>query len=69
MPVIIIAVVLVPLLAVAYRATSRSKAAGEHPTPEYDRTKQRTEQEFAEAEAFQEQWRKEEKKHPRDTIV
>ena len=29
----------------------------------------RTEQEFADAEAYQEQWREEEKKHQRDTML
>ena len=53
----------------AFRATQRSKAAGEHPVPEDDATRQRTEDEFAAAEAYQEQWREEEKKHPRDTIL
>ena len=47
----------------------RSKAAGEHPVAEDDATKRRTEQEFAEAEEFQEHWREEEKKHQRDTII
>jgi FtsZ-interacting cell division protein ZipA len=69
LPLIIIAVVVIPLLVVAFRATRRSKIAGEHPIPEDDRTKQRIEQEFAEAEEYQEQWREEEKKHPRNTIV
>jgi FtsZ-interacting cell division protein ZipA len=69
LPLIIIAVTAIPLLVVAFRATTRSKVAGEHPTPEDDRTKKRTEEEFAEAEAYQEHWREEEKKHPRDTIV
>ena len=69
LPVIIIAVVAIPILILAFRAVQRSKAAGEHPVPEDDRTRQRTEDEFAEAEAYQEQWREEEKKHQRDTII
>ncbi len=69
LPIIIIAVVVIPLLVVAFRAARRSKDAGEHPVPEDDRTRRRTEQEFAEAEAYQEQWREEEKKHQRDTIL
>ena len=69
LPLIVIVVVVIPLLVVAFRATRRSKSVGEHPVPEDDRTKQRTEKEFAEAEAYQEQWREEEKKHPRDTIL
>ena len=69
LPLIIIAVVVIPLLVLRSAATRRSKAAGEHPVAEDDLTKQRTEQEFAEAEAYQEQWREEEKKHQRDTIL
>ena len=37
--------------------------------PEDAATRQRTEDEFAEAEAYQEQWREEERKHQRDTII
>ncbi len=69
LPLIIIAVVVIPLLVVAFMATRRSKVAGEHPVPEDDRTRQRTEEEFAEAERYQEQWREDEKKHQRDTIL
>ena len=69
LPLIIIAVIAIPLLVIAFRATQQSKVSGEHPIPEDDRTKERIEEEFAEAEAYQEHWREEEKKHPRDTIV
>ena len=69
LPLVIIAVVVIPLLVVAWRTTRRAKIAGEHPTPEDERTRQRTEQEFAASEAYQERWREEEKQHPRDTIV
>ena len=69
LPVVIIVVVAIPVLIFAFRATQRSKAAGEHPVPEDAATRQRTEDEFAEAEAYQEQWREEEKKHQRDTII
>lgn len=69
LPVIIIAVIAVPLLIFAYRAATRSKEAGEHPVHETDQDAARTEQEFAEAEAYQEEWREEEKKHQRDTIL
>ena len=68
LPLIIIVVVAIPVLIIAFRATQRSKAAGEHPLPEDDATRKRTEDEFAAAEAYQ-QWREEEKKHPRDTII
>ena len=68
-PWIILAVVAVPLLVIAYRAAARTKAAGEHPAPEDPATIARTEQEFAAAEAYQEQWREDEKKHQRDTLI
>jgi hypothetical protein len=68
-PVVIFAVIAIPLLVLAFRATQRSKEQGEHPVPEDDATRQRAEDEFAAAEAYQEEWREEEKKHPRDTIV
>ena len=68
-PWIILAVVAVPLLVVAFRAASRTKSAGEHPVPEDAAAIARTEQEFAEAEAYQERWREEEKKHQRDTMI
>ena len=69
LPLIIIVIVAIPLLILAFRAAGRSKAVGEHPVPENDRTKQRTEQEFADAEAYQEEWREEEKKHQKTTIL
>ena len=68
-PWIIIAVVAVPMLVLAFRAATRSKEAGEHPVPEDAATQARTEQEFADAEAYQEQWREEEKKHQPDTLL
>ena len=69
LPVIILVVVAIPILIIAFRATQRSKQAGEHPLPEDDAMRQEIENEFAAAEAYQEQWREEEKKHPRDSIL
>jgi len=69
LPIIIIVLVAIPLLALAFRAVARTKAVGEHPVPENDGTVERTEQEFADAEAYQEQWREEEKQHPKNTIL
>jgi len=69
LPVVIIVVVAIPILLLAYRAATRSQAAGEHPVTEDPRTVERTEQEFAAAEAYQEQWREEEKKHQPDTLL
>ena len=69
LPVFIFVVVAVPLLVLAFRAVQRSKAAGERPANETDAVRARTEDEFAAAEAYQEEWREEEKQHPRDTII
>ena len=69
LPVIILVVVAIPILIIAFRATQRSKQAGEHPVPEDDAQRQEIEDEFAAAEAYQEKWREEEKKHPRDSIL
>ena len=68
-PVILIVIVVIPLLFMAFRAATRSKVAGEHPAQEDAATIARTEQEFADAEAYQEQWREEEKKHQSDTLL
>jgi hypothetical protein len=69
LPWLILAVVAIPLLVLAFRAATRSKAVGEHPVPEDAATIARTEQEFAAAEAYQEQWREDEKKHQPDTLL
>jgi hypothetical protein len=69
LPWLLIAVVVIPLLVISFAAVRRSKNAGEHPVTEDAATRARTEREFADAEAYQEQWREEEKKHQRDTIL
>lgn len=69
LPVLIFVLVAIPLLALAFRSVRRTKQTGEHPTPEDAATQARIEDEFAAAEAYQEEWRAEERKHPRDTIV
>ncbi len=69
LPVIIIVVVAIPVLLLAFRAATRSRAAGEHPVAEDALAVERTEQEFAAAEAYQEEWRAEEKKHQPDTLL
>ena len=69
LPWIIIAVVAVPLLVIAALASRRSTAAGEHPATADDADRARNEQEFADAEAYQEEWREEEQhKHPPDSL-
>ena len=60
-PVIIFAAVAVPLLVIGFLAMRRSSGATEHPAAETDADRQRTEQEFEEAERYQEQWREEHK--------
>jgi uncharacterized membrane protein len=69
LPVLVFVLVAVPLLVIAFVAMRRTRTAGEHPTPEDAAAQARIEEEFAAAEAYQEQWREEERKHPRDTIV
>jgi hypothetical protein len=55
------AVVAVPLVVIAFVASRRRTAAGEHPASEDARTKALTEQEFAEAEAYEAEWREKDK--------
>ena len=59
-PWIIMAVVVVPLVVIAYLAMRRKTAAGELLAGN-DAEAARTEQEFAEAEAYEEKWREEDK--------
>jgi len=58
-PWIIIAVVAVPLVVIAFLSMRRNVTATEQ--PETDDERARTEQEFAEAEAFEAQWHAEDK--------
>jgi uncharacterized membrane protein len=60
-PWIIMAVVVVPLVVIAFVATRRRTAAGEHPAGEDAEARARIEQEFAEAEAYEAEWRKQDK--------
>jgi hypothetical protein len=60
-PWIVIALVAVPLVVIAFAASRRRTVAGEHPANEDARARARTEQEFAEAEAYQAKWREEDK--------
>ena len=56
-PWIILALVAVPLVVVGFVATRRRTIAAEHPAREDARARARTEQEFAEAEAYEAKWR------------
>ena len=64
-PWIIFAVVIVPLVVVGFSAARRRTAAGEHPASEDAVARARTEQEFAEAEAYEAEWREEDKERYR----
>jgi len=56
-PWLIIAVVLVPLVIVGFASMRRRTGAAEHPVTEDAAARARTEREFAEAEAYEAQWR------------
>ena len=60
-PWLVIALVAVPLVVVAVVATRRRTVASEHPASEDAQARARTEQEFAEAEAYEAKWREEDK--------
>ena len=59
LPVLIFVAVAVPLLVVGAIVVQRSKASGEHPIGESDDDRRLEEEEFEEAERYQEQWREE----------
>jgi hypothetical protein len=56
-PWIIFGVVVVPLVVVGFVVTRRRKLAGEHPATEDAEERERIEQEFADAEAYEAKWR------------
>jgi hypothetical protein len=66
LPWIILAVVAVPLLVAGFAASRRRTAAGEHPGNEDAQRRAETEREFAEAEAYEEKWRDEDKQRYHD---
>jgi hypothetical protein len=59
------ALVVVPLVVIAFVVTRRSKIAGEHPASEDAEARARTDHEFAEAEAYEAEWHEEDKKRYR----
>ena len=61
-PWLIFAIVAVPLVVIAFVAMRRRTVAGEHPASETAQTRAATEEEFAEAEAYEAKWRDEVKK-------
>jgi len=64
-PWLIFALVAVPLVVVAFAATRRKTAAGEHPANEDAQSQLLTEQEFADAEAFEAEWHEKDKERYR----
>jgi len=69
LPWIIIAAVAVPLLLGAFYARRRSTQIAEHPPGETAAEHARIEQEFEDAEAYQEEWREQEhRKNPPESL-
>jgi uncharacterized membrane protein len=64
-PWIVFAVVVVPLVVVGFVATRRRTVAGESPAREGAQARARTEEEFAEGEAYEAEWRKRDKERYR----
>jgi flagellar basal body-associated protein FliL len=60
-PWLIVALVVVPLMVVAFVAARRRTVAGEHTAGEDAQTRAQMEQQFEEAEAFQAKWRQEDR--------
>jgi len=58
----------VPLVVVGFVSVRRRTTSGEHPPAEDAESRARTEREFAEAEAYETQWRAENKDHHRERI-
>jgi hypothetical protein len=56
-PWILFALIAVPLVIIAFAVTRRRTTAAEHPASEDPEASALTEQEFAEAEAYQAKWR------------
>jgi cytidylate kinase len=64
-PVIIFAVVAIPVLLIAFVTVRKRTVAGEHPEPEDAASRAEVEREFDEAERYQEKWREEQHRgHP-----
>jgi hypothetical protein len=64
-PWIIIALVVVPLVVIGFVATRRRTVAGEQLATEDAEERARTEQEFAAAEAYDAEWREQDKERHR----
>ncbi len=68
-PVLIFAAIAIPLLVIAFLAMRRSRTVGEHPVGETAADRQRTEDEFEEAERYQAEWREEHHSEVRDELL
>jgi hypothetical protein len=68
LPIVIIAAVVIPLLAIAFVASRRSTRTGEHPVAETDAHHQLIEQEYEESERYQAQWREQQHDNPPDPL-
>ncbi|HEX6680029.1 MAG TPA: hypothetical protein VF063_05230 [Gaiellaceae bacterium] len=64
-PWLIFALVAVPLVVVGFVAARRRTVAGERPASDDTQETALTDQEFAEAEAYEEKWREEDKERYR----
>ena len=62
LPVLIFVGVAIPVLVIAFLAVRKSRAEGEATVE----SEAQLEDEFADAERYQEQWREEQRKHPHD---
>lgn len=67
-PWLIFAVVAVPLVVIGFASMRRRTAVAENPATEDAAARARTEREFAEAEAYEEQWREEHRDDHRERI-
>jgi type III secretory pathway component EscV len=68
-PILIFAAIAIPLLVIAFLAMRRTRTAGEHPAGETAADRQRTEDEFEEAERYQTEWREEHHSEVRDELL
>jgi hypothetical protein len=64
-PWLIFALVVIPLVVIAFVATRRKTAAGEGLESESAEERARTEQEFAAAEAYDDEWREQDQERHR----
>ena len=65
-PWLIFAVIVVPLLIVVFAVARRRTAEGEHPAGEDAPSQAEIDREFAAAEAYEAEWREEDKKRYRE---